>query len=147
MPWKVVNICKINVVWIGGFGFSGVGVCWITSVVCVQLFETLWTIALQAVLSMGILQAGILEWVVMPFSRGSSQSREEPDTLNLCLLRLLALQVDSSLVSHQEALVFQGKTRRIYCCSFSRKHSAETEGPGRRGPRAEGRGGEKGNPS
>ena len=114
---------------------------------CVQLFETLWTVALQAALSMGILQARILEWVVMPSSRGSSQPREEPHTLNLCLLRLLALQVDFLLVSHQEALVFQEKTRRIYCCSFSWKHSAETEGPGRSGPRAEGMGGEKGNPS
>ena len=36
-----------------------------------------------------ILQARILEWVVMPFSRGSSQSRIEP--------RSRALQVDSLL--------------------------------------------------
>ena len=33
---------------------------------CVQLFVTPWTVACQAPLSMGILQAGILEWV--PFS-------------------------------------------------------------------------------
>ena len=38
----------------------------------VQLFATQWTIALQAPLSMGILQARILEWVSMPSSRGSS---------------------------------------------------------------------------
>ena len=31
-----------------------------------------WTVAHQAPLSMGILQARILEWVVMPSSRGSS---------------------------------------------------------------------------
>ena len=36
----------------------------------IQLFATLWTIACQAPLSMGILQAGILEWVAMPSSRG-----------------------------------------------------------------------------
>ena len=36
---------------------------------CVQLFVTPWTVAHQAPLSMGILQARILEWVVMPFSR------------------------------------------------------------------------------
>ena len=36
---------------------------------------TLWTVAHQAPLSMGILQARILEWVAMPFSRGSSQLR------------------------------------------------------------------------
>ena len=31
----------------------------------------------QAPLSMGILQARILEWVAMPFSRGSSQPRDQ----------------------------------------------------------------------
>ena len=36
---------------------------------------TPWTIAHQAPLSMGILQARILEWVAMPSSRGSSQLR------------------------------------------------------------------------
>ena len=35
---------------------------------CVQLFATLWTIPCQALLSMGILQERILEWVAMPFS-------------------------------------------------------------------------------
>ena len=34
----------------------------------VQLRVTLWTIAPQAPLSMGILQARILEWVAMPSS-------------------------------------------------------------------------------
>ena len=42
---------------------------------CVQLFGTLWTIAHQAALSMGILQASILEWAAMPSSRESSQHR------------------------------------------------------------------------
>ena len=36
---------------------------------CVRLFGTPWTVARQAPLSMGILQAGILEWVAIPFSR------------------------------------------------------------------------------
>ena len=39
----------------------------------VPLFATSWTVACQAPLSLGILQARILEWVAMPFSRGSSQ--------------------------------------------------------------------------
>ena len=43
---------------------------------CVQLFVTPWTVAHQAPLSMGILQARILEWVAMPSSRGSSQPRD-----------------------------------------------------------------------
>ena len=40
-----------------------------------QLFVTLWTVACEAPLSMGILQARILEWVAMPSSRESSQFR------------------------------------------------------------------------
>ena len=43
----------------------------------VQLFVTPWTIAHQAPLSMGILQARLLEWVIMPSSRVSSQSRDQ----------------------------------------------------------------------
>ena len=41
------------------------------------LFATPWTIACQASLSMGILQARILEWIAMPSSRASSQPRDE----------------------------------------------------------------------
>ena len=43
----------------------------------VRLFATLWTVAHQAPLSMGILLARILEWVAMPSSRGSSQLRDQ----------------------------------------------------------------------
>ena len=43
---------------------------------------TPWTVAHQAPLSMGILQARILEWVAYPFSRGSSQPRN-PDLLQV----------------------------------------------------------------
>ena len=46
------------------------------SLVVYWLFETLWTVACQTPLYMGILQAGILECVAMPFSRGSSQPRD-----------------------------------------------------------------------
>ena len=42
-----------------------------------QRFVTPWTISPQAPLSMGILQARILEWVAMPSSRGSSQPRNQ----------------------------------------------------------------------
>ena len=42
----------------------------------VWLFVTSRTVACQASLSMGILQARILEWVAMPSSRGSSQPRD-----------------------------------------------------------------------
>ena len=39
-------------------------------------FATPWTVAHQAPLSMGILQARILEWVVISSSRGSSRTRD-----------------------------------------------------------------------
>ena len=44
----------------------------------VHLFETPWTGAHQAPLSMGILQARIMEWVAMPSSGGSSNPGIEP---------------------------------------------------------------------
>ena len=42
----------------------------------VQLFATPWTLAHQAPLSMGILQARILEWVAKHSFKGSSQSSD-----------------------------------------------------------------------
>ena len=42
----------------------------------VWVFATPWTVAHQAPLSMGILQARILEWVVMPSCTGLSQPRD-----------------------------------------------------------------------
>ena len=44
----------------------------------VQLFATPRTVAYQAPLSMGILQARILEWVAMLSSKGSSQPNDRP---------------------------------------------------------------------
>ena len=41
------------------------------------LSKTLWTVACQAPLSMGFLQASVLKWVSMPSSRGSSQPRDQ----------------------------------------------------------------------
>ena len=43
----------------------------------VQLFAIPWTITCQAPLSMGILQARILEWVAMSSSRGPSQPKDQ----------------------------------------------------------------------
>ena len=51
--------------------------CSAQSLSCVRLFATSWTRAHQAPLSMGILQAKILEWVSIPSSRGSSQPRDQ----------------------------------------------------------------------
>ena len=48
----------------------------LSCVILGQLFATLWTVAHQASLSLGMLQARILEWVAVPSSRGSSQPRD-----------------------------------------------------------------------
>ena len=56
---------------------SSCTVCWAQSLSYVWLFETPWTVALQAPRSMGILQARILEWAAMTSSRGSSQLRDQ----------------------------------------------------------------------
>ena len=44
--------------------------CLLSHFSCDRLFVTLWTVAHRAPLSMGILQARILEWVVMPSPQG-----------------------------------------------------------------------------
>ena len=49
--------------------------CFCAILSCVQLFVTPWTVACQASLEPGILQARILGWVAIPFSKGSSQPR------------------------------------------------------------------------
>ena len=52
--------------------FSHEHVCVVSRFSRVQLFVTPWTVTHQAPLTMGILQARILEWVAMPSSRASS---------------------------------------------------------------------------
>ena len=59
----------------GEKNFKQVVVCMLRRVNHDQLFETV-DLACQAPLSLGILQARILKWVVMPSSRGSSQPRD-----------------------------------------------------------------------
>ena len=55
--------------WVDEFFLSA---CVLSHFSHVRLFVTLWTVACWAPLSMGILQARMLEWVAMPPSRGSS---------------------------------------------------------------------------
>ena len=50
--------------------------CSIASVVSASVCMTLCTVAPQAALSMGVLQARILDWVATPSSRTSSQPRD-----------------------------------------------------------------------
>ena len=77
------------------------GTCMISHV---RLFATPWTVACQAPLSMDILQARILEWVAISFSKGSSQPRDQT--------QVSALQEDSLLFEPP------GKPY-IYCLIYS----------------------------
>ena len=58
-----------------------------------QLFETLWTVAHQAPLPTGVLQARILEWVAIPSSRGFFLTQG----LNPGLLDCYTIQVNFSV--------------------------------------------------
>ena len=49
----------------------------------VRLFVTPWTVAHQAPLSMGILQARILEWVAKPSFKGSSQPWDQTQVFHI----------------------------------------------------------------
>ena len=62
------SYCEIQMLFTGGGGL-------VTE--SVRLCATPWTIAHQAPLSMGTLQARILEWFAILFSRGSSQPRDQ----------------------------------------------------------------------
>ena len=68
--------CSVFCVFIIQQIFLQVVHCAVLSCSVVSLFVTPWTVAHQAPLSMGILQARIMEWVAMPSSTGSSQSRD-----------------------------------------------------------------------
>ena len=59
-------------------GFFITNVTWeAVNVSRIQLFGTPWAVALQAPLSVAILQVRILEWVAIPVSRGSSWPRDQ----------------------------------------------------------------------
>ena len=71
---------------------------------------TPWTVAHQAPLSMGILQARTLEWVAVPSSRGSSQHRDlirvvggslcsEPPGKPKCIITTLMAESEEELKS------------------------------------------------
>ena len=70
------RVHRLFSVWCAGLGLVAQS--------CLPLCDP-WTVARQAPLSMGSLQAGILEWVAMPFSRGvfptQGSNREMTDQL------------------------------------------------------------------
>ena len=61
--------------------YQRAGYAWRESVTfilsCVQVFLTPWAVAYQVPLSMEFSRKRILEWVAIPFSRGSSQPRDQ----------------------------------------------------------------------
>ena len=67
----------------------------------VQLCVTLWTVALQAPLSMGFSRQRILEWIAMPSSRASSKPK---DGTHLSL-RFLHWQAGSLPLAPHETVV------------------------------------------
>ena len=74
----------------------------------IQLFATLWTIALQALLTMGFSKARILEWAAMPFSMGLPDPGIKP--IFLCL------QYGRQVLYHQCHL---GRPHLIMACSIA----------------------------
>ena len=75
IPFGYIPTSGIVVSGSGSFSKYAVLCCVALSCSVMSDSATPWTVAHQAPLSMGILQAKILEWVAMPSSRGSSQSR------------------------------------------------------------------------
>ena len=71
----------------------------------VQLFTTPWTVAHQVPLSMGILQARILEWVAISSSRGSSPPRDQTyvSCVDRQLLDPLSCRVTVTLLGLRES--------------------------------------------
>ena len=59
----------------------------------VQLFATPWTVAHQAPLPTGILQATVLEWVVMSSCRGSSQPSDQTQVSTMQAGSLLSCSI------------------------------------------------------
>ena len=86
----------------------------------VQLFVTLWSVAHQAPLSKGILQASTLERVAMPSSRGSSQTR---DQTCICCVTCIAGRFFTESQGKPIELYMQLQSRRLALRCFSGKSS------------------------
>ena len=84
-------------------------VCMLSHFSRVRLSAALWTIAHEAPLSMGILQARILEWVAMPSSRGIFPTQG----LNSGLIMFLALAGRIFTTSAIWEAIFQYKIKSL----------------------------------
>ena len=86
---------------------------------CVCLFLTPWTAAHQAPLSMGFLQARLLQWVAVSYSRGSSHPRDRALSHVSCTSRWV--------LYHWEAQVLA-----LYCLVRELGRLIRSLGPSRR---------------
>ena len=106
------------------------GLLWCARVLA-QLFSHVWlfvtprTVAHQAPLSMGILQARILEWVAMPSSRGSSQPR---DWTHVSQVSCIGRQVLYHWTTWEALIVMWWdavrREKHIYICTHTHTHAA-----------------------
>ena len=83
-PWLPPSSC-----FPGRFLLPGYCCYWAQSLSRIRLFVTPWTIVCQALLSMGILQGRILEWVAISFSWGSSGPRGQTSNPGYLHCRLI----------------------------------------------------------
>ena len=80
--------------------------CVLSCFSCVQLFATLWTVAHQASLALGILQASILKWVAMPSSRAHNTAiyKTPPPPLSLVLICISKFTYAVKIIFSQQCL-------------------------------------------
>ena len=78
---------------------------------------TLWTVAHQASLSLGILQARILEWVAISFSKNSNSYIAAAKSLQSCLT--LCDPIDGGPPGSPVPGILQARTLEWFAISFS----------------------------
>ena len=86
----------------------------------VWLFATILTVACQALLSMGTLQARLLEWGAMPSSRGCSSPRDQPASLKSSALAggfFTTSTTWEAIFYCNLSLIFFLKATRCSCCT------------------------------
>ena len=87
--WVVWDLAKWGWAWmsesVSSCGSGQARACVLNHFSHIRLLVTLWIVTHQALLSVGIFQARILEWVAKPFSRGSSWPRDWTCVSYVCL--------------------------------------------------------------
>ena len=111
--------------------------CCAKSLSRVQLFATPWTVARQAPLSMGILQANIPEWVAIPSSRGSQPRdwTQVSSKINFKESKIVYDPAHPLKPSNSFPLSLKMKSSslrwsiRLLCCMFPPQHTLVTLAP------------------